>query len=195
MAGHVYCFSTVADANVIKCGHTQQALDRRLRSYLGPSKPRMLIFGRTVEDSVFAEQIMLVLMRQCRSLKSRSDLGNEWFEIVGDMPEALKHLAEIANVVRLVHAPPGTAPVKLSITTQGPAPQAQVLASLRKYLTCMDAYVRTVAAPAAFSSAETLMRSVDASPACPVFASYLPYGEARLDVIRERYKVALRASG
>ena len=192
MSGVIYCFNTLADSNVIKCGHTQQSLSKRLGGYLGPSKPRMLIFHRAVNDSVHAEQVMLTLMRQCRSLQSRQDLGNEWFEVIADMDLALGHLIEIANIVHMVHADPTPAPPPFkNEPPKTTVPHAQLLSSLRKYLTCMDSYVRNNAPPSAFSSAETLMRNFDASPECPVFSEYLPFGEARLDIIEKRYKVAL----
>ena len=186
MPGVIYCFNTLADSKVIKCGHTQQSLSKRLHGYLGPSKPRMLIFSRPVKDSAFSERVMLTLMRQCRSLKKRLDLGNEWFEIVEDMESALGHLYEIANVVHLVNATPAMefAPRNDKLTS---VPHSQVLMSLRKYLAHMDAYVRDVAPCCSFASAKDLMDSFDASSVCPVFAEYLPFAEERLKVIEQRY--------
>ena len=192
MSGIVYCFNTVADSKVIKCGHTQQDLTKRLRGYLGPSKPRMLIFKRSVADSAASEQVMLLLMRQCRSLKCRLDLGNEWFEIVEDMEVTLQHLVQIADVVRLTSSTPEKNCVLPVVRTAGLS-REQVMASLRTYLKALDTYVRDVAPPTDFVSAEELMKNFDASTSCPVFAEYLPVSDGlRLDVIRKRYAEVLQ---
>ena len=69
-------------------------------------------------------------MRQCRSLRKRLDLGNEWFEIVEDMETALEHLDEIANVVHLVNdACNGICSRNDKLTS---VPHSQVLMSLQK---------------------------------------------------------------
>lgn len=102
MSGTIYCFNTIENPNIIKAGHTQQVVQKRLRGYMGPTKPRSIIFTVKVDDSVEAEKMMLHLMEQCVSLKKRYDLGNEWFETTGffSFEQRAKHLQTIARIVQ-----------------------------------------------------------------------------------------------
>lgn len=102
MSGHIYCFTTHENPGIIKAGHTQQDVRKRLRGYLGPAKPRAIIFQVQVDDSVHAERMMLELMRQCASLAQRHDLGNEWFERRAGFKfeECATQLQNIAKIVQ-----------------------------------------------------------------------------------------------
>ena len=76
MPGFIYFFSTFGDRTVFKAGRTdQESLAARFKSYLGPSKPRMVVASREVDDTVAAEDMMLRLLRSSRVLQARPDLG------------------------------------------------------------------------------------------------------------------------
>lgn len=102
MSGTIYCFNTLENPNIIKAGHTQQDVKKRLRGYMGPTKPRSIIFTLKVDDSVEAEKMMLRLIQQCVSLNKRYDLGNEWFETTGNFTfeQRAEHLQTIARIVQ-----------------------------------------------------------------------------------------------
>ena len=102
MKGHIYCFNTHENPGIIKAGHTQQDVRKRLRGYLGPTKPRAIIFELEVDNSIEAEKMMLELMRQCVSVTQRHDLGNEWFQSSGNFTpeERFNHLRIIGKIVQ-----------------------------------------------------------------------------------------------
>jgi|APSaa5957512622_1039677.scaffolds.fasta_scaffold08786_6 hypothetical protein len=113
MSGYIYCFNTHENPHIIKAGHTQQKVQKRLRGYLGPTKPRSIIFTLKVDDSVEAEKMMLKLFEQCISLNKRCDLGNEWFETTGcfNFKERAEHLQTIAKIVQKASSiPPPSIP-------------------------------------------------------------------------------------
>uniref|UniRef100_A0A6C0IY05 Bacteriophage T5 Orf172 DNA-binding domain-containing protein n=1 Tax=viral metagenome TaxID=1070528 RepID=A0A6C0IY05_9ZZZZ len=112
MSGFIYCFNTHENPNIIKAGHTQQDVQKRLRGYLGPTKPRSIIFTLKVDDSVEAEKMMLELMQQCVSLNKRHDLGNEWFETTGNFnfEQRTKHLQTIAKIAQKASSIPPSIP-------------------------------------------------------------------------------------
>ena len=154
---------------------------------MGPSKPRTLIFHREVEHAKHAEDMMLSLMRQCRSLTSRRDLGHEWFEFCGtDYSE----LIQIADIVKLAaKSPPEfVSPPLLRTCEQNSATDTQLKRAFRTYFSHMDKFVTHDAKANSLISAVELMNAFENSDVCPVFAEYLPYGEdARLKLVEERY--------
>ena len=115
MSGFIYCFNTHENPNIIKAGHTQQEVQKRLRGYMGPTKPRSIIFTLKVDDSVEAEKMMLQLMEQCVSLNKRYDLGNEWFETTGNFnfEQRAGHLQTIAKIVQKASSIPSSIPSRI----------------------------------------------------------------------------------
>ena len=115
MSGFIYCFNTHENTNIIKAGHTQQEVQKRLRGYMGPTKPRSIIFTLKVDDSVEAEKMMLQLMEQCVSLNKRYDLGNEWFETTGNFnfEQRAGHLQTIAKIVQKASSIPSSIPSRI----------------------------------------------------------------------------------
>lgn len=193
--GIIYCFNTISDPLVLKCGFTQQTLSARLKGYLGPSKPRTVIFQRRVQFASHAEQIMLMLMRQCRCLTSRTDLGHEWFSI--EAGAAFDELINIANVTQLASRELPTSKTAWLVPEHAVRLEAQgeMKLAFRTYFSKMDAFVRHDAPTQAFSSADVLMESFDTSVSCPVFSEYLPYGrDARLGLVASRYRAQLAKS-
>ena len=81
MTGIIYCFNTVGDSKLYKAGHTTNKLEKRLAGYLGPSKPRSIIFSRTVKNSHMAEKLMLKLMRQCMQSSLERTLEMNGFKL------------------------------------------------------------------------------------------------------------------
>lgn len=80
MSGHLYCFNTIENANIYKVGYTQQDIATRMRGYLGPSKPRIMVVTCKVDNVIDAERMMLQLCRHSNVLRPRDDMGNEWFQ-------------------------------------------------------------------------------------------------------------------
>lgn len=219
MKGTIYCFNTVADSRTYKAGHTTNKLQKRLSGYLGPSKPRSIIFCRSVENSAAAEKIMLRLMRQCASLVPREDLGDEWFQAIDEVDfsfrdnatnavrtitrtfdfdtrhNQLQHIAKIVQLtIRAAKFPP-------SIPTndeQSIKPESRDVSirGFEHYFAQFDKFVQETDA-SAFQDANTLVMHYEASDYCPMnrFCEYLPHGrESRLKVVQNRYKRLLGKS-
>lgn len=200
MKGYIYCFNTHENPNIIKAGHTQQNIHKRLRGYPGPTKPRSIFFQLQVDDSVYAEKMMLTLMRQCASLIQRHDLGNEWFEVSGefDFHERAAHLQSIATIVQLASrvAPPAS---RGGVTGEVCVPEMCVpetstaaemksitLRGLESYFVNFDEYV-SQDAPAC-SDSRALLDSYESSSYCEYFCEFLPYSkETRVRVASNRY--------
>lgn len=173
MAGLIYCFNTLGDTKIYKAGHTQNALSMRLKGYLGPSKPRTIIFSRAVDDSVHAEKMMLVLFRQCVSLKSCREFGDEWFEDVSDCTQVLyRHLQNIADIVQLASS--HNVMERLPLTPTQPVVVAEKLRGMEQYFTALDKFVHAYALQNELETTENLMNAFETSESCPVFANYLP---------------------
>ena len=103
MSGYIYCFNTHENPNIIKAGYTQQDnYKKRFQSYIGPTKPRSVFFTMKVDDAIEAEKMMLQLMNQCASICKRCDLGNEWFQTIGEFTfeQRASHLQTIAKIVQ-----------------------------------------------------------------------------------------------
>lgn len=191
MAGVIYCFNTLADENVYKAGQTQNCLRERLRGYIGPSRPRCMIFTRRVDDVRHAEKIMLTLMRQCVSLTQRLDLGSEWFSAVGSHAETRqRHLWTIADISCLASRegvtprPPSSEAGCATFGTHG----GTALRGMERYFTAFDSFVGTYKELHNVSDCADLVRRFEESTHCPVFVKYVPYGPGeRTDAARRRY--------
>ena len=202
MAGTIYCFSTLASGSVYKAGHTQTELATRLRGYLGPSKPRVMVFARAVSDSVRAEKLMLSLMRQCVSLRSRDDLGNERFEATGQtsVEERHAHLTTIADVVALAlpqsprtpaASPAGDSAGQAAGEAAGDSAGDSATAGLGTYFKAFDRFVAEADLDG-LTTATTLMRAYEESEWCPVISVFLPHSpKMRAIAVGHRYRHVL----
>ena len=204
--GTIYCFNTLSSSTIYKAGHTQTELAARLRGYLGPSKPRVMVFSREVDDSVEAERMMLTLMRQCVSLRSRDDLGKEWFEAVPEIGAEERHaqLVTIANVVAL--ASRSLARVESGGGSGGGSGVESGVESgrqegwslgsvvgLESYFAGFDRYVSEVRDLSGIANVEELMRAYETSDSCPVMCAFLPHSpKVRLIAAGHRYGSLLR---
>ena len=203
-----------------KAGHTTNKLEKRLAGYLGPSKPRNIIFSRSVENSHQAEKLMLNLMRQCVAIVPREDLGDEWFQAVaknvstfhnsetGEMDtivrefsfeERQRQLEAIAKVVQQAIKSMYSLPPRMEQTGQSglqlvkDATPNTAIRGLEDYFAEFDKYVQEVDAEN-LKDAETLIQSYEDSNFCPVnkFLEFLPYGkDVRTNVAKARYRKLL----
>lgn len=191
MAGFIYCFNTICDTHIYKAGHTQQPdLQSRLKSYLGPSKPRVVVASRRVDDSVVAEGMMLGLMRQCYALKVREDLGDEWFESCKEIPDVMLHKAillifdVVSKACRKNGPPPPPLPRRVD---QEPPSPTTTLPAMGAYFAALDAFMYR-APPELFADVDGALRAFEAGDACPIYAEYVMWPRAtRLAVARNRY--------
>lgn len=195
MKGLIYCFNTLGDSKILKAGHTTTSLAKRFGGYLGLSKPRTIFFSRQVEDSAFAEELMLTLMRQCVSITPRDDLGDEWFETCGaySWEDRQRHLEFIAKVAQMATRGRAYKPEPMVRKTKTIETGDTTLRGLEDYFCSFDAYVKVVSFER-FDSAETLMSGFEQSEHSPYgkFAQYLPFNEeTRLKVVRNRYSSLL----
>jgi hypothetical protein len=194
MKGLIYCFNTVGDSNIFKAGHTTTTLQKRLGGYLGPSKPRTIVFCRNVANSAFAERLMLDLMRQCVSIAPRNDLGDEWFVASGNytFEERQKHLEYIAKVAQM--ATRGRKFKPESLVRPVSVEQGELtLRGLELYFAKFDEFVKEAPFDA-FDSVETLIASFEGSKLCPFgkLCAFMPYDEGRRrQVVKNRYKKLL----
>lgn len=189
MAGTIYCFNTVGDHRIYKAGHTQQELKSRLRGYLGPSRPRVIVASRNVDDSVAAETMVLGLLRQCSALVPRSDLGNEWFESrdgVGD-DERHKAILFVFDVVsKAVHTRPASKYEEPS-TSHSSLHVSETLPAMGAYFEALDHFVHT-ASPETLGTMDDILRSFEQSDSCPLFAEYVMWPRAtRLAIAHNRF--------
>lgn len=199
MSGKIYCFSTVGDRDVYKAGHTQQTLASRLRSYLGPSKPRTIVATRDVDDSAGAEEILLSLMDQCSSFVRRRDLGREWFQIVspGRSEEAHRRVQYIMDVAQLAvrcegssDAGAGVRPVLFRGGSEREEERRDCtsLPCMQSYYDAFDRFVQSSPSSLLEAGTDELMIRFESSPECPVFAEHVSYSVAeRRIVARNRY--------
>lgn len=211
MAGIIYCFNVVADYKIYKAGHTrQESLSCRLRSYLGPSKPRTIVASRAVADSVVAEKLMLALLRQSTALRARNDLGDEWFEVRSEtenMEECHRAIRLVLDVVAMAVSehPMGRA---IQPSTVAPMPHedtawkqderccqvkphdtavvASTLPSMGSYFAALDRYVSRN--PVLANTVDDIVVTFEQSDDCPVFPEYVLFNrETRLSTARARY--------
>ena len=219
MKGIIYCFNTVADSRTYKAGHTTNKLQKRLAGYLGPSKPRSIIFCRSVENSAAAEKIMLRLMRQCASLVPREDLGDEWFQAIDEVDCSFRDSAtnavrtitrrfdfdarhnQLQHIAKIVQLTIRAAKFPLSMPTSDEKELRSEshdvsIRGFENYFAQFDKFVQETEA-SALEDANTLMARYEASDYCPMnrFCQYLPHGrESRLKVVQNRYKRVLGKS-
>lgn len=207
MSGHIYCFNTQENPNIIKAGHTQQNdVQKRLRGYMGPTKPRSIIFTLKVDNSVEAEKMMLELMTLCVSIKKRCDLGNEWFETTGNFSfeQRTVQLQTIARIVKkasslsVASVVPSVVPSVIasviasvpSVDSDEPVQQVTTttLRGLEEYFKNFDDFVAQEAAPSHVSPL-ALSRTFEASTFCPYLCQFLPFSESeRVNVTAQRYR-------
>ena len=202
MKGFIYCFTTHENPNIIKAGHTHQEVSKRMRGYLGPTKPRTMIFTHEVDDSVEAEKMMLKLMCQTVSIKQREDLGNEWFETTGEYTfhDRQVHLENIAQIVKKASkkvtkendVSAEESDEKEAKRSKLNSPEkygdATTLRGLEYYFETMDQFVREEAPP--FEKAVDLLRAYEASRFSPYgkFCQFLRFPEeVRVKVTANRY--------
>jgi hypothetical protein len=157
-----------------------------------------------VDDSVEAEKMMLELMNQCVSLKWRNDLGNEWFQTVGEFSfeQRAEHLRTIAKIVqRASNIPSNKKRIETLETSQlhcensiaacaeeRPVPKAAAIKGLDEYFKTFDAFVAQEAR-ANHSSALDLMRLFETSSFCTMMSEYLPISKnERLKIVETRYE-------
>ena len=201
MSGYLYCFNTISDPTVYKAGYTTNQLAVRFRGYLGPSKPRTVVFGREVDDSLTGERLMLALMRQCCSLCQVTTYGPEWFQrIEGVSVETLhQHLLVIADIVQMAVGkstrvlpsyPCKRAP---SLATEEELTSEVTLPGMETYYTALNAFVES-AHPDQLLSVEALVGAFEASEACPILCQFALFNaEKRLRVARARFPHLLPA--
>lgn len=218
MKGTIYCFNTIGDSRTYKAGHTTNKLQKRLAGYLGPSKPRNIIFSRPVENSIAAEKIMLRLMRQCISIVPREDLGDEWFQAIEsvdcsfrnnatnsietitrkfDFDTRHKQLQHIAKIVQMTIRAAKFHPIQQVNETPLEVQTRDIsIRGFETYFAQFDKFVQETDA-ASLKDESTLMQLYEASNYCPVnrFCEYLPYDRTtRLKVVQNRYKRLLGKS-
>ena len=181
--GFLYCFNTLGDARVYKIGHTRQdELAHRLKGYLGPSKPRVLVVQRRVVDSVEAERLCLALVRGTRVLLERRDMGDEWFEAppgvdVDQLHCALALLAEVVG--RAVETEVTRASAIASHETAcEPRTHDAYPPGMEQYVAALDRYVANAAPMSALASPDALVDAFEGDAACPVFVEYLMWDRA-----------------
>ena len=194
MAGIVYCFNTICDHRIYKAGHTQQTLQSRLRGYLGPSRPRVIVASRKVDDSVAAETMILGLLQQCSTLAQRTDLGNEWFELKDgvDVEECHKAILFVFDVVsKAVRAPDCCK--HPDVPTLHPPSQVTTsnidvcnLPGMEGYFDALERFVCTTSK--CDGTMDDILQAFEDSDFCPVFSEYVMWPrKTRLSVACNRF--------
>ena len=198
--GIIYGFNTLASNTIIKIGRTEQTLNQRLRGYIGPSKPRTLLFRKEVDDSVEAENWVKKLMSQCSSFTQRFDLGDEWYESIPGLKDEVRneHMLNISEVARLavrdVSQPdppthPSTAQAMLTakIIDTKISTQNTSIPGMEGYFSDMDRFVDKEPKEA-MMNAEGLTQAFESSAKCRFLCEYLPNSfEYRTSVVGNRY--------
>ena len=202
MPGFIYFFSTFGDRTVFKAGRTdQESLAARFKSYLGPSKPRMVVASREVDDTVAAEDMMLRLLRSSRVLQVRPDLGAEWFSADADDVEEVHATVRfffgvVQKAVRDV--PAEEAPTKKLARRAEHDPteedsfrqvaDADALPAMGCYFEALDEYVNKAPCAVLNVGMEGIVTEFESDRSCPVFAEYLLWPkEARIRVAKNRF--------
>ena len=197
MPGFIYCFNTFGDRTVFKAGRTdQESLAARFRSYLGPSKPRMIIASREVHDTVAAEEMMLRLLRSSRALRVRSDLGTEWFS--ADTDDAEEVHATVRFVFDVVQKAVRDAPTteephakiraRKDLAQEDLVADADSLPAMGSYFEALDQYVDNASCAVLNMGIERIIAEFESDRSCPVFADYLLWSkDARIRVAKNRF--------
>ena len=196
MAGFIYFFNTISDPSIYKAGETQQdSVAARMRSYLGPSKPRTIVVSRAVKDAKEAERLLLALLKQCTHFRFRPDYGDEWFEaITADVDERHQAAILLVDVVqRACEAHPRK--VHYHTRVESPSDEEQggeendgMLPGYQTYFAVLDRYRSTTASPESLNDERALVREFDASDHCPIYPEYGRFTfEARVALAQRRY--------
>ena len=197
-SGYIYCFTTHENPNIIKCGRTDQKVEKRLGGYLGPTKPRHIIFIYKVDDSVEAEKMMLKLFYQNISLKQRKDLGLEWFQTTGEFTfqERERQLVDIAEIVKKASRTCTNETMCNEQVVKKPKKNSENGTQLRGmdfYFENFDNFVKEAAQPT--DDPAVLLHAFETSKYSPYgnFCQFFPYPEeVRVDVVKNRYDEFLR---
>lgn len=194
MAGFIYFFNTVSDGSIYKAGETQQdSVAARMRSYLGPSKPRTIVVSRAVNDAMEAERLLLTLLKQCTHFRFRPDYGDEWFEAVTvDVDERHRAATFLVDVVqRACEARPRENPHPahtVQPTEESSDEEDGMLPGYQTYFATLDRYRSVAASPESLNDARALVREFDASDHCPIYPEYGRFAfEARVAAAHRRY--------
>lgn len=197
MAGTIYCFNTITDANIYKAGHTQQELSARMRGYMGPSKPRLIVATRSVDDSSAAETLMLSLLRVSSILKPRWDLGHEWFEAnevnMTDRHKAITLLLDTAaKATRTTRSRETKAPTKEESVRD--TSQLEILPGMGPYFEALDRFIGE-APTTDVQNLHTALTAFERGANCPIFADYTMWSKGqRLAVARNRHPYSFSRS-
>lgn len=191
--GIIYGFNTFASHTIIKIGRTEQTLKQRLKGYIGPSKPRTLIFHKEVDDSVAAENWVKILMSQCASVTQRYDLGDEWYESRPGISDEernnnMLNISEVARLaVRYIHPPRACPPAVQSYELPCDSTLKIFIPGMEKYFHSLDRFVDEEPMQMMLN-AKRLTELFESSSKCPVFHEYLPNTfEYRTSVVANRY--------
>ena len=196
MAGNVYCFNTIVDPTIYKVGHTQQeTVAARLRGYLGPAKPRVVIATRCVDDSERAEAILLHLLRHSTVLTQLTDLGNEWFRISVEPIDCHNYVCFamdlVQDAVRKVHPIPRPVnrTIKKKINVLLAETKKNQLPNMTSYYKALDKYISVGATASVLEKGlQFAVETFEKSDNCPVLADYLLAPQSlREAVARNRY--------
>ena len=185
MEGILYAFNTICDPNIYKVGYTRQTeLAARLRGYLGPSKPRVIVVSRRVDDATEAERLLLGLLRVSNVVRARPDLGDEWFEALGAPDHTQRTIHWISGIVeRAVRVPCRTAAP--DPPSQAPALGGDDLRGMESYFAAMDGWWGTNGSNDDVTSA---VQAFEESAACPVYAHFTRFSlDERVAAARARF--------
>ena len=191
--GIIYGFTTLASNKIVKIGRTEKSLKQRLRGYIGPSKPRTVIFAKSVDDSVEAENWVKILMAQCCSFTQRCDLGDEWYESKDGASDEVRnmHMLQISQVAQLaardLPASPSNPKVEMSITPQSQSKYCS-MSGMGMYFKIMDDFITRSPQSLNGETAETITKKYEQSTMCPVLTEYLPNTfDQRVTIVSNRY--------
>lgn len=193
-AGLLYAFNTMGDPSIYKVGLTTNTFSERCKGYIGPIKPRTVVFTKNVDDCVKAEKLMLMLMQNSRVVESRvHDLGPEWFSAAGDFEVDIRHkvILEYANIVTAAVATKEIRRV-YERTDMGRDCYKETrgchgVLGMETYFNVLQKYVN-IASCEILESPESLLDSFENSDICPVYAEYVLHSrESRLESIKLLY--------
>ena len=188
--GILYCFSTTGNARIIKVGMTRQSrLASRMRGYLGPSKPYVVIAHALSAHVEQAEEYLLQLLATSRVVESRKQtLGPEWWEQAPGVDTGACHAA-LALAVRLCAAAADRPPTPPPSPSLPDPPLPRPLLAPRRDLATpspLEAYLKAFRAFALArglnkgdeEEVEAVLEEFEQSPDCPLMVEYLPHSRA-----------------
>lgn len=176
MSGFIYCFNCVGDATTYKVGFTKQStLQHRFRGYLGPSKPRMLVASKRVDDAERAETLAISLFKQNKHLVHDDTLGEEWFRSTeGDAAERHRSIQLVFDVVQMATTTSIVTPVK-SVAPARPISPTNNMPC--EYFEALQTFVAQ-APRQHVQDAEHCLASFEQSDACPLLMEFTPFSKA-----------------